>query len=63
MKNNYHKLDEFWVLLKEWYADPTTKYSAEDIISWIDDFVEDPETALKDLNKMNDDYEEEIKDD
>ena len=51
-------LKEFWKLLKEWYADSPDKHSLEDIISWMDDFVENPKSTLKRLEKMNESFEE-----
>lgn len=48
-----YKFYYFWPLLKDWYIDePST------MIDWMDEFYEDPQGTLEDLQKMNDQYEE-----
>jgi len=67
---------KFWTGIKDWYADPLDKYSAHNIIEWIDDYVEDPEGTQDEFDDpegtqdefddMNSKYQEdtkEVKDD
>ncbi len=52
---------KFWTGIKDWYADPLDKYSAHNIIEWIDDYVEDPEGTQDEFDNMNSRYQEDTK--
>ena len=52
---------KFWTLVKKWQTDPIDKYSATDIIDYIDDYVENPQRTFDNLKNMNKEYEDEIK--
>jgi len=54
---------KFWTGLKDWYADPVDKNTADNIIEWIDDYVEDPEGTREELDMMNSEFNKEFKDD
>jgi len=49
---------KFWSLVKDWTsADSPTPHTAADIISWIDDYIEDPEKTIGDIEHMQKQYE------
>tara|TARA_R110000824_G_scaffold263215_1_gene451893 strand:+ start:646 stop:828 length:183 start_codon:yes stop_codon:yes gene_type:complete len=49
----------FWWLVKEFHANPITKYSAEDIVSVIDDFAKDPHKTLREMKEQHKKFLEE----
>ena len=51
----------FWISLKEWYADPITKNTADDIINWLDDYVENPKKTVQKFESMDKRFKEETK--
>ena len=59
-------LKEFWKILKEWHADPVTgtgKPDGEDIVAWLDDFVENPKDTLAELKEKEQEWLDFIEED
>ena len=53
---------KFWSLVKDWTdADSPSKHTAGDIVSWVDDYLDDPKKTIGDIEQMQKQYEKDTR--